>query len=462
MSLPTVLHEAEALATGGRRPLLSWDPVAGAASYRVYVTNETTEQRGLVDTLVSKTSVRLPQDFDYGRHRYWVRAVTVGGYESQWSASRVYDVPLTHISPSNATLETAPEFRWHYLPNAVTYGLFVSGPGGVLINESNITSETFTPSTPLPIGELRWWVRGFTASGKAGPWSPVVEISTGGRTRIGTINVDTVGASFSWLEVPGAQLYEVYLRNSASDGGVYRIEGTTRRSLSRLPLVSGDYTAWVRTTRADGNKIWSAGSRFVVPAKAHQLTPKPISSIGSFGRLVNGIFNSLHVTLDWEPVPNASGYEVFLRANATRPSQFVMLPGLKRVSPRTPHTIYRISPGELTWWVRAVFDDNEPGEWSVSHEVITNGRVTDVRYTATAANEQVLHWGQIEDANRYALQVDNLTTGEARVIREDDLTSASFPVATPLPRGKYRIWVRAISDRDEMGPWSIQRDFVVE
>lgn len=60
------------------------------------------------------------------------------------------------------------------------------------------------------------------------------------------------------------------------------------------------------------------------------------------------------------------------------------------------------------------------------------------------------------------LQVDNLTTATAQIIREDNLTTNSFNVVAALSSGNYRFWVRAINATNNApGPWSIPIDFTV-
>lgn len=452
VNLPTVLHEPEGPKTGGRKPLLSWAPVDGATSYRVYVSNVTTGQTGLINTVVAGTSYRIPHDLDYGRHRYWVRAISLGGYESQWSSSKSYDVSLQPTSPIGATLSTTPVFRWQPLPGATTYGIFVSGPGGVLINESNITSETFTPSTPLPVGDLRWWVRGFTVSDTAGPWSPIAKFSTGGRTRVETIEIDSVGAALGWPNVPEALSYEVYLGKSGISGAVYRIAGLTDSVLPRLPLISGEYTAWVRTTQADGSKVWGAGSRFTIDSPAHSFSPETIFANSSFDGDIN---------LSWHPVNGALGYDVYVRNNAATltadADRSIVVSDVQDTTVSIPNA----PTGEWTWWVRPRFDNSDLGEWSAGRPVNTNGRVTDVAVLLGSNNVFTFNWGPVLGAVRYALQINNLTTGEANTFREDDIPDATFTTSTPLTAGSYRIWVRAISGNNDFGPWSLQRDFVV-
>ena len=69
-------------------------------------------------------------------------------------------------------------------------------------------------------------------------------------------------------------------------------------------------------------------------------------------------------------------------------------------------------------------------------------------------------WQPVLGAERYILQANNLTTGETRIIREDNIAPASFLSASALASGNYRFWVQAIGDGPRL--WSFAHDFTVE
>ena len=79
----------------------------------------------------------------------------------------------------------------------------------------------------------------------------------------------------------------------------------------------------------------------------------------------------------------------------------------------------------------------------------------------SAPSQSEIRWSAVTGAVRYILQVDNLTTGESSVIRENHLTTTSYIPASPFASGDYRTWVRAISDSGDYAPWSLFADFSV-
>ena len=111
--------------------------------------------------------------------------------------------------------------------------------------------------------------------------------------------------------------------------------------------------------------------------------------------------------------------------------------------------------------MRAVDANGRPGPWSESAQWNTLGRAVAIPPSPLTTGLQ-LEWSPVQGADRYIIQVDNLTTGETRVIRQDDLTDSSFLYTGSLPAGQYRFWVRAIRNADPSeGFWSVAVDFTV-
>ena len=70
---------------------------------------------------------------------------------------------------------------------------------------------------------------------------------------------------------------------------------------------------------------------------------------------------------------------------------------------------------------------------------------------------------EVTESSRYVLVVQNLDTNET-VLRENQLTSASFAPGTALVAGNYRAWVKAIDSATDLfrdGLWSRGLDFSV-
>lgn len=435
------------------RPTFSWEGVDEAIGYRIFVNNLTTGESGVIDEIVTGTSYRPDDPLTLGRYRIWVRTVLIGNYQSSWSAGEDHDISPVAIGPVGAVIGEQQTFSWTPVAGAAAYQFYLVGPGGVLANESDITGTTFTPASPLPNGDFRWWIRGYTADGRAGSWSEPAQFSTGGRTNIFAPTF-TAGSipEFTWAAVPGATSYEIYLSEAGSSGALYRAAGISGTSFQSLPLNNGDYRVWVRSTLADGSSVWGKGVAFTVNELVSTVSTGPIQPTDSS-------FDT-NPQFVWQRNDDARRYELYLlnvNANLAPAERSVLVEDIQQ----TNHTVQNLPAGEWTWWVRTRDNNNVPGPWSNPATFTNDGRIPLLSTGANLTGLPQISWIAVTGAARYALQVDNLTTGESQIIREDNLADPFFFGTVPLPAGTYRAWARAISPDDVLGPWSLQSDFTV-
>lgn len=433
-------------------PTISWNAVPGSDGYRVYISNTTTGESGLIDTVVTDTSFTTTTDFSFGRHRIWVTPIGAGGFEGTWSPPRDFNIGPQQVAPIGATLQTQPQFSWTTISGAATYQIYVVGPGGVLVNESGLTGTTFTPTTTLPNGDFRWWIRGYTADGTSGAWSEPSAFSTGGRTNITTpmtFVADSI-PEFSWAAVPNAKSYEVYVSRFGTAGALYRAAGLTSTSFQSSPLNNGDYRVWIRTTLADGSRVWGKGVAFTVNESVTDITTTITQPTGSsFDR------NPRFV---WQQGNGADAYDLYVlndNANLQAAERVILVEDIQF----TDHTLQNLAAGDWTWWVRTRNVNGVPGPWGNPGRFNNSGRVETFTTGSGGNGELIISWVPVSGAERYVLQVDSLTTGQSKLIREDNLTETFFQGNSALPAGTYRAWVRAIGSDGTVGPWSRQVDF---
>ncbi|MEZ6123764.1 MAG: Calx-beta domain-containing protein [Planctomycetaceae bacterium] len=431
------------------RPELNWDPVPGATGYRVYMSNLTTGATALVDEIVDATSFTPSADLSFGRYRFFVRAITAGNFQAEWNSGIDYYVGPQLNGPLLPQLNRRPLFSWTAVPGADSYRLYVVGPGGVLIDQSGIRTPQFTPAADLPRGDFRWWILPSTSSGQRGAWSPAAEFSTGGRTRISS-PVGAIGNStplLSWPAVPDAAAYEIYVSRIGTPGALYRQGGITATTWQSQPLNNGSYKVWVRTTLTDGTGVWGAGVPFQVNETSVVLETLPVSP--------SGPTFSTTPELRWQSVSGADRYDIVVQGEGVTLTKTSVAGTAWVVSDDLPN-------GEFAWWVRPRNAAGVPGQWSSPLEFNTTGRTAFISSLGSASGLPVFRWLPVSGASHYVLQVDRISDGTSRVIREDRLTTGSFTVTDRLSAGTYRSWVRAIgADGTTLSPWSFQLDFVV-
>ncbi|MEZ6059115.1 MAG: FG-GAP-like repeat-containing protein [Planctomycetaceae bacterium] len=444
ISLAPVIHDLPLHGTTDT-PTVTWNAIGGAAVYRVYIRN-TTIGGSPIDEIVSTESFTPSTGLSFGRHELWVRAILVGGLQGPWSRRAEYHIGPQPIGPTGATLDARPRFEWSAINGAASYHLFVRGPGGVVINESGLTGTSFTPATDLVGGDYRWWLKPATANGKFGAWSEAAEFSTGGRTKVTIPACVTSGdPEITWPEVPGAQSYEIYLHKIGTPGAFLNRTGLTAGWYASPILEDGDYKVWIRTTLADGSRVWGGAVSFTVERPESVLSALPIGPVGP------GFDTTPEFT--WQAASEAVSYDIFLHDG----NSVHFITG----QTGTSFTLTIERSGEFTWAVRGVDSSGAPGPWSLPVAFNTNARVTLLTPgDSTSDTTPAITWTAVPGAVRYVIQVNNLTTSTTKVIYDENVTEASFTPATPLPAGEYRVWIRAISS-DTFGSWSRSLDFTI-
>ena len=449
ISLPAVIDPLPFFASI-TTPTIRWSSVAGAVSYEIHISNVTTRQHRLFDEQsLTESSYTPPVALNFGLHRIWVRAFSADGFASAWSSAVEYYIGSTLLAPVAPTFERRPAFTWTEPAGAAGYQLFVRTPGGGVVNQSGLTSGTFTSGEDLQEGSYLWWVRPFTDDGRAGLWSERGETYIGGRpTALAPVaNLTDASPAFTWSGVEGAESYEVFLNRTDVAAHILRTSDIPAATFEPPILPAGEYVWWVRARDASGNfGRWSASSTFRVTPAASDVTATPAQS-----QLIS---LSPKPTLSWQGAAGAVSYDVYL-FNGTRA---VEQTGLTATSWQTPDL-----GGEVwRWWVRSIDEGGNAGSWSDAATIDTSGRAVGRSPSATTGTTPVFNWTEVLAADRYILQIDNLTTDTSQVIREDFLVSASYTPAGPLAAGQYRFWVKALSDTNpNAGFWSFGVDFTV-
>lgn len=426
-------------------PSVTFDEVSGAVQFQVYVTNFTTQQSGIVDTIVTETAWSATESLPMGSYGLWVRAVSEDGFRSQWSDVQTHDVS-PELKPLNSTPDANPTLRWNPMAGASTYEIYVAGRRNV-VNETGLTSTEFQ-MTNAWAADYRAWVRGVTSEGRSGPWSPVITFSTDGRTQV-TVTPDSEGTAFpvfEWWAVENAVEYEIYVSKAGIPGAYYRQAGITANTFQSTPLPGGDYKVWVKSYRDSGADRWSSAHSFsMTQIEGNVGQPTHLSPQGP-------LFNQ-RPTFRWSPVDGAAGYDLLLRTGEV--TKVVTGITATEYTPADP-----ITEEDAEWWVRAFDDQGRFGPFSTSASFNTSGRPV---LSVASSSRPRFQWTSVIGAERYILRADNITTGQSFAVGETQLTGTTFTSGETLSAGDYRAWVRAVSSGDgSLSPWSVIVGFTVE
>lgn len=156
-------------------PTVAWTAVPGAASYEVYVLSINGNFKALHQKNIVGTTFTWPT-LPAGPYRYWVRATgaTVWSNPVDIDTSGRTDV----LTPIGSQTSVRPVISWRPVDQAIRYELWVNrlGVQDKIIYQTNLTSTSFTPTSNLPSGNYRVWVRAVSSTLTA-PWSVPVDFT---------------------------------------------------------------------------------------------------------------------------------------------------------------------------------------------------------------------------------------------------------------------------------------------
>lgn len=385
-----------------RRPTIRWSESPRATSYEIWIRDIDTGTVLVNSMNVSTNSYRPSSDLPMNRLAISVRAKNEIG-NSGWTSA--YNLTIARIVTTNPTASgpnRKPTLTWQALPEAERYEIWVNregAPGTPVIRATTTGAVTsFTSATNLRNGVYQFQVRGIRADGRLDAWSDPRTFQI--ETRLNAVAVNeqfTLRPRLYWSEMVGADHYEIWV-NGISSGATRQVRQTTtgpERSFLLPALKAGDYRVWVRGVAADGSiGDWSSPVNFSAgkaPAFVGLPSELPFRS---------------HVVLQWEQIPSARSYELWIDDPT---------PGLSPASSILTVTENRYVidgleiHGKHRFWVRAVTNDGTRGVWSRPHTIAVRDRVQTVWVTGQEGTRPQINWQPMTGAVRYAVTIGSTT-----------------------------------------------------
>jgi len=266
---------------------------------------------------------------------------------------------------------------------------------------------------------------------------------------------------FVWLTAANVQSYSLEVEIRDPESGLwnpyYSETGLTVTTFTaRRQFEQGEFRARVRALGNNGR--FTEYSNFVtftidVPAPGIPTLLRPVGEIGEPFPL-----------FEWAAAANAKAYTLWVVNRTTG----------QRVIFRTDYNgltythFSALANGPYRAWLQATNSVGEKSPWSRAVDFI----VAALRPAAptllapastTTSNTPRFVWTDVKAA-RYELQVNNLTTGQARYVFVSNIpgTQTSFEPTTEFSQGNYVVWVRGFNGSDEAGPWSPALRFAVD
>ncbi|USB32580.1 fibronectin type III domain-containing protein [Paenibacillus sp. YPG26] len=307
---------------------LQWSDVIGALNYEV-------EWDGQLRKTSKTTEFKVGGLLPGSQHTYRVRAVNSGGI-SPWSQMYTImtksDVPSVPTELKAEAEDKKVRLNWKPVEDATFYE--IEADGVVVINNSMSNATDIAGLEPGTTHQYR--VRAVNEIG-GGAWSDPISSTTfrlPTPTNI-TDNVQDTSVELTWSAVPSAIGYYI-----EADGQVSSVSGTTYKQTGLTAE-----TTHIYRIRAQGGAGISGWSRLIT------LTTLPVKPLPPAH--VNAIAGKDYVTVTWEAVPGALGYDLEIDGKVVVDNFEETTYRDILLDPFTPHT-YR---------VRAKTDAVE-GDWS--------------------------------------------------------------------------------------------------
>ena len=220
-------------ATSGK-PMLTWNAVSGATSYKVY---RATSQNGTYSLLgtVTTTSYINTGAKDGVTYYYKVKAVNSAG-ESAYSNTVSGQSKSVTPKPSAPVVKIGhsatsgkPMLTWNAVDGAASYKVYRATAKNGAYSVINTTKALTYTNTGAALGTTYYYkVEALDAAGKSLGFSDVVEGKVAPVLAVGYSSVSGK-PQLTWKAVPGATEYQVY-RSTQQNSGYTKINTTTSTS----------------------------------------------------------------------------------------------------------------------------------------------------------------------------------------------------------------------------------------
>ena len=365
----------------GRMPLLTWNPLAGKASYWVIVAKDSNFVT-IVDYALTEVPAYAPRTMSQARTYadettlyYW--AVLPANFEDGSIAAsdpllaaasnfQKQSTPPTLLGPApGAVTSDQPVFRWTPAEHARRYHIQVARDAsfGDLVDEETTASTAYSSNETYPADTVLYWrVRAEDEENRGLTWSQA-------RTFQKTLTAPVLDPSnptsgdliptIRWTPVPGAVSYDFEIQVPDSS---WKRDGT------------GIHASAATFVQMTGTGVFQWRVRAHFPKQQFGTTAGPWTPYGSFTRTIREPAGAQHdagqnrLLLAWDPKTGAKRYRVQLSARED------FAPAIETLTTDNPNFAPTLSfptyaPGGTFWWrVAAVDADGTVGDYTAARQ----------------------------------------------------------------------------------------------
>ncbi|RLT22197.1 MAG: hypothetical protein DWI29_00860 [Planctomycetota bacterium] len=377
----------------------------------------------------------------------------------------------TMISPVGTLTQPIPLFEWTIGANADHYELQVDN---LTLNLAayytrDVIGLSHLAAYQFPEGDYQARVRTIAADDTFSSWSNYVDftidIPAPAKPRILRPIGDITESfpTFEWTADVNSSNYNVWVNNATTQQRViFRTAHAGTTYVHFDPLPDGVYRAWVKAFNTVGeSSAWSDFVEFTVDAPI-PVAPKVTAP--------TSVTTNTNPRIVWNAVESAAKYDLWVNHLTTGTGQYIRRENISRLTPYFDPPA--LAQGSYVAWVRAANGNNEFSPWSTGYSFtvdvlppvapkMTGPTGPNGSLTVTTANP-TFKWTAVDRAVKYDLWVNNVTTGQAQIIRQQNLTTTQYVALNTLPQGNYRAFVRGINSANEVGEWSATYSFTLD
>ena len=209
------------------KPMLTWNAVSGATSYKVYRATAKNGAYSLLGTVTatSYTNTGAKAGVTY---YYKVKAVNSAG-ESAYSNVVSGRATVTTLTMGHSASSGKPQLTWKAVSGAASYRVYRATAKNGAYSVINTTKALTYTNVGAALGTTYYYkVEALNASGKSMGFSAVVEGKVAPVLAVGYSGVSGK-PQLTWKAVPGATEYQVY-RSTQQNSGYTKINTTTSTS----------------------------------------------------------------------------------------------------------------------------------------------------------------------------------------------------------------------------------------
>ena len=372
--------------------LLSWNPVQGATSYRVYYGTNSSAITFLADSAVTGTSYTHTGLLAGTTYFYCITAQDDMSESNRSQAVSKITLPgIPSNLRSTASTYNSTTIAWNTVTGATSYNVYYAASIEGSKTFAGTVSSTSYNHTNLSANTTRYYFVTAVNSTGEGAYTEAFSARTllaplSAPNNVTATALSTTSIQITWESVAGAGSYKVYRATSAT-GTRTLLDTVSTTSFTSGGLTERTYWYFVTALNTDNVEGALSASASMVPKPS-----APVIKVYDYG--------STSITLDWNNKDGYS-YKIYFGANLTGTKT---LAGISTTNGRYTHEGLQ-SNRTYYYWVIAVNTGGE-SEYSLPVSAVTEPAApANFRQTANTTTTVTLAWNAVSGATRYEIYV---------------------------------------------------------